>query len=242
VIIQNISISVDNKQVVQDLSLSIAAGTIHALMGPNGSGKSSLASTIMGHPQYVVTGGSIVWQGTDITALEPHERARKGLFLAVQYPPAIPGVRIKALLLQAARAIQGSTFNMAAFEVAFKEAMDLLILNPTLCERGLHDGFSGGEKKRLELLQMLVLNPAFIIFDEIDSGLDIDGVKLVGTVLAHIKAKNPTVSILIITHYQRMLEYVIPDYVHVLHKGSIVETGTAALVHTLERRGYNAYK
>lgn len=242
VLIKNLSVSVDTKQIVQNLYLAITPGTIHALMGPNGSGKSSLAATIMGNPTYTVTSGSILWQGTDITQLEPHERARAGLFLAVQYPPAIPGVRIKTLLMHACRAVQGDAFHLVAFEAAFKEACDLLILNPALCERGMHDGFSGGEKKRLELLQMLVLNPEFIILDEIDSGLDIDAVRLVGHVIAHIRAKKPAVSILIITHYQRILEYVVPDFVHILSKGHIVTTGTAALVPQLEARGYDAYQ
>lgn len=240
--ISNLCVSVDQKTVLNDLSLTLNPGSVHALMGPNGSGKSTLASVLMGHPAYTVTGGTIEWQDTDITVLPPHERAQKGLFLAVQYPPALPGVRIKQFLLQACRAIKKDAFCPKKFEVDFADACVLLALNPELCERGMHDGFSGGEKKRLELLQMLMLRPSFIILDEIDSGLDIDALRMVGTVITKVKAERPKVTLLIITHYQRILDYIQPDLVHVMRQGRIIETGSAALVSALELKGYDAYQ
>ncbi len=240
--ISNLCVSVADKSVLHALSLTIMPGTVHALMGPNGSGKSTLASTLMGHPAYAVTDGTIQLQNTDITHAAPHERAQAGLFLAVQYPPALPGVRIKQFLLQACRAIQKDAFCPKKFELEFHDACTLLALKPELCERGMHDGFSGGEKKRLELLQMLMLKPSCIILDEIDSGLDIDAVRMVGAVIAQVKQANPRVAILIITHYQRILDSVIPDYVHVMHHGRIVQTGTHTLVHALELKGYDGYQ
>lgn len=239
--ISQLSLTIDTKPIICNLSITIDPGTVHALMGPNGSGKSSLAMALMGHPAYTVTNGSIIWQGCDITALAPHERAQAGIFLAVQYPPAIPGVRIKHFLMEACRATLKEQFSTNQFETDFKEACMLLAIKPELCERGMHDGFSGGEKKRFELLQMCLLKPSFIMLDEIDSGLDIDALKLVGRVLSLVKQKNPDVSILIITHYRRILDYIIPDYVHVLNKGRIVTTGSQSLVAELEARGYDEY-
>lgn len=240
--ISNLCVSVDQKMVLNDLSLTLNPGSIHALMGPNGSGKSTLASVLMGHPLYNVTGGNIKWQKTDITALAPHERAQRGLFLAVQYPPALPGVRIKEFLRQACRAVQNDAFCSKQFETDFSESCALLALDSKLCDRGMHDGFSGGEKKRLELLQMLMLKPTLIILDEIDSGLDIDAIRTVGFAIAKVKKDRPEVTILIITHYQRILDYIIPDYVHIMRHGRIIDTGTHALVHALELKGYDAYQ
>jgi len=236
--ISNLSVSVSEKQVLNGLSLVIKPGSIHALMGPNGSGKSTLAAALMGHPAYAVTGGSIQWRGTDITNAAPHERAQAGVFLAVQYPPAIPGVRIKQFLLQACRAVQKEKFCPKQFEVEFQEACQLVGLAPAMCSRGLNDGFSGGEKKKLELLQMLMLKPSLIILDEIDSGLDIDAIRMVGAVIAKVKQERPEVALLIITHYQRILDYITPDYVHVMRDGQIIQTGGALLVSQLEKRGY----
>ncbi len=240
--ISGLSISVSEKQVLNRLSLTIEPGTIHALMGPNGSGKSTLAATLMGHPAYAITDGTVAWNGADITHAAPHERALKGIFLAVQYPPAIPGVRIKQFLLQACRAVQKDQFCSKPFEHEFVEACQMLGLEPAaFAERGLHEGFSGGEKKKLELLQMLMLKPSLIILDEIDSGLDIDAIRLVGSVITHVKKSQPAVAILIITHYQRILEYITPDFVHIMRNGQIIKTGDAALVSELERKGYDGY-
>jgi Fe-S cluster assembly ATP-binding protein len=239
--ISNLSVSVAEKQILNNLSLGIMPGTIHALMGPNGSGKSTLAAALMGHPAYTVAEGSIQWQGADITHAAPHERAQAGIFLAVQYPPAIPGVRIKQFLLQACRAVHKESFCPKQFEVEFDSACVLLGLAPAVTYRGLNDGFSGGEKKRLELLQMLMLKPSLIILDEIDSGLDIDAIRLVGTVIAQLKKERPEVALLIITHYQRILDYITPDYVHVMQQGQIVQTGGALLVAELEMRGYDTH-
>jgi Fe-S cluster assembly ATP-binding protein len=238
--ISNLSVSVSEKQVLNGLSLTLEPGSIHALMGPNGSGKSTLAAALMGHPAYTVTGGSVKWRGNDITHMAPHDRAQAGIFLAVQYPPAIPGVRIKQFLLQACRAVQKEKFCPKMFETEFDEACHLIGLAPAVLDRGLNDGFSGGEKKKLELLHMLMLKPSLIILDEIDSGLDIDAIRMVGTVIAKIKKERPGVALLIITHYQRILDYITPDYVHVMQQGQIVQTGGALLVTELEHRGYNA--
>ncbi len=240
--ISNLHVSVSDKVVLDSVSLTIHPGSVHALMGPNGSGKSSLASTLMGHPAYTVMEGTIHWCEHDLTHAAPHERAQAGLFLAVQYPPAIPGVRIKQFLLQASRAVHAAAFCPKKFEVEFQEACLLLGLKLELCERGMHDGFSGGEKKRLELLQMLMLKPSIIILDEIDSGLDIDAVRMVGAVIAQVKKVNPSVAILIITHYQRILDYIVPDFVHILQNGRLVETGTYELVQALELKGYDGYQ
>lgn len=239
--ISNLCVSVSEKQVLNGLSLTLEPGSIHALMGPNGSGKSTLAAALMGHLAYTVAEGSIQWQGADITHAAPHERAQAGIFLAVQYPPAIPGVRIKQFLLQACRAVQKENFCSKRFEAEFQEACKLLGLSPTVHNRGLNDGFSGGEKKRLELLQMLMLKPSLIILDEIDSGLDIDAIRMVGAVIAQLKTERPEVALLIITHYQRILDYIAPDYVHVMQQGQIVQTGGALLVAELEMRGYDTH-
>lgn len=240
--VSRLSLAVDTTVVVRDLSLSIMPGTVHALMGPNGSGKSSFAQALMGHPAYTVSGGTIMWQGVDITQLEPHERAQRGIFLAMQYPPALPGVRIKQLLREACRAVHKESFNQDTFEQLFADGCIMLGIKRELCERGLHEGFSGGEKKVFELLQMLMLKPSLIMLDEIDSGLDIDALRLVGRVLEHVRATQPAVSMLIITHYKRMLEYITPDVVHVMQKGSLVETGSYQLVQQLEARGYDGYQ
>jgi Fe-S cluster assembly ATP-binding protein len=240
--ISNLSVSVSEKQVLNGLSLTLEPGSIHALMGPNGSGKSTLAAALMGHPAYAVSGGTVTWRSVDITHMAPHERAQAGIFLAVQYPPAIPGVRIKQFLLQACRAVQKEKFCPKKFESEFDEACQLLSLAPAVCSRGLNDGFSGGEKKKLELLQMLMLKPSLIILDEIDSGLDIDAIRMVGAVIAKIKKERPEVALLIITHYQRILDYITPDYVHVMQQGQIVQTGGALLVAELEMRGYDIHQ
>lgn len=240
--ISGLSVSVAEKQVLNKLSLTVQTGTIHALMGPNGSGKSTLAAALMGHPAYGITDGTVTLNDADITQAAPHERAQKGVFVAVQYPPAVPGVRIKQFLLQACRAARKEQFCSKTFENDFVEACQVLGLEPALiAERGLNDGFSGGEKKKLELLQMLMLKPSLIILDEIDSGLDIDAVRLVGSVVTEYKKQNPHAAFIIITHYQRILDYITPDYVHIMRDGQIIKTGDISLVAELERKGYDGY-
>jgi len=240
--VSHLSLAVDAKPIVHSLSLTIVPGSVHALMGPNGSGKSSFAQAVMGHPAYTATSGSIMWQSSDITQLAPHERAQRGIFLAMQYPPAVPGVRVKQFLREACRAVQKEQFCVESFEARFAASCALLGVKPEFLNRGMNEGFSGGEKKLFELLHLLMLRPQLIMLDEIDSGLDIDALKLVGHVIEQVRTENPTSSLLIITHYQRILAYIQPDYVHVMHKGSLVDTGGYSLVQQLEAQGYDGYQ
>jgi Fe-S cluster assembly ATP-binding protein len=237
--ISGLSVTVGQKPILNNLNLVIEPGTVHALMGPNGSGKSTLAYTLMGHPQYQITAGGIEVCDEDITTLSPEKRAQKGIFLAFQMPVEIPGVTIATFLKEAHRAVTGLQLSVAEFNVLLQEKMALLQIDPGWAYRNLNEGFSGGEKKRLEMLQMLVLNPSIIIVDEIDSGLDIDALKIVAQAIAHMRASNPSVCILIITHYQRLLDHLIPDQVHIVAHGAIVQSGTAALAQALEHKGYD---
>jgi Fe-S cluster assembly ATP-binding protein len=215
----------------------VPIGEVHAIMGPNGSGKSTLANTLMGHPRYQVTGGSIVFKGEDITALTPDKRAKKGLFLAMQYPTAIPGVTMVNFLRAALKNVRGQDVPVREFRTLLLDTMALLKMDEQFARRYVNDGFSGGEKKRAEVLQMGILRPTMAIMDETDSGLDIDALR---TVAEGINAlKGPEMGILLITHYQRMLNYITPDYVHVLYRGRIVRSGTGALAAQLEEQGYD---
>jgi Fe-S cluster assembly ATP-binding protein len=234
----DLSVSIENKLVLQGLSLGIEPGTVHALMGPNGSGKSTLSATLMGHPRYAIHQGSIIFAGTDLTALTPDKRAQLGLFLAFQNPYEIPGVTVSSFLKESLQAIKGCPSSVAEFNQKLHHALALLNLDPAFAYRHLNDGFSGGEKKKLEIVQMLVLEPSCIVLDEIDSGLDIDALKAVGEAIAYARVRNPALSMLIITHYQRMLRYVEPDYVHILHAGRIVCSGGKELALRLEHEGY----
>jgi Fe-S cluster assembly ATP-binding protein len=239
--ISQLSVAVQDVPVLRGFDLTIKPGTVHALLGPNGSGKSSLAMALMGHPTYNITQGDIIWNNANLLSLQPHERARAGLFLAAQHPLAIPGVRVTALLREACRAVQGNLFNESTFKQELAYACELLEINTTLRERSLNDGFSGGEKKRFELLQMLMLRRQLVILDEIDSGLDIDALKIVGAAVAYAQQQNPTISFLIITHYQRLLQHITLQHAHIMINGRIVASGSADLVMQLEARGYESY-
>jgi Fe-S cluster assembly ATP-binding protein len=235
-IIEDLQVSVENKPILKGLNLTIYSGEVHAIMGPNGSGKSTLANAIMGHPKYQVTGGRILLKGEDVTALTADERARKGLFLAFQYPVAIPGVSLLNFLRSAGKAVQGADVPVVRFRRLLRDRMGLLKMDESFTQRYLNDGFSGGEKKRAEILQLSVLQPAMAVLDETDSGLDIDALRIVADgINAYM---GPEKALLLITHYQRILNYVRPQFVHILVNGRIARSGGPELAQEMEARGY----
>jgi len=241
--IRNLHASVEDNLILRGVNLTIKQGEVHALMGPNGSGKSTLANVLLGHPAYVVTGGQVIFDGVDMLELEPNERSRAGLFLAFQYPVVIPGVTLANFLRQAINARmkaddpESKGIPIPQFRRMMMEKMDNLQMDHSFAGRYLNEGFSGGEKKRAEILQMAVLNPKISILDETDSGLDIDALRVVAEGVA--KLKGPDLGVLVITHYQRILNYITPDFVHVMFEGRIVESGGADLALRLEETGYD---
>ena len=242
--IKNLSVSVAGREVLKDLSLEVAAGEIHAIMGPNGSGKSTLAQVLAGREGYEVTAGSVTYQGRDLLALAPEVRAREGVFLAFQYPVEIPGVNNVYLLkagLNAIRKHRGES-ELDAFEflTLIREKMKLMQMDESLLNRGVNEGFSGGEKKRNEILQMAVLEPRLALLDETDSGLDIDALRVVANGVNSMRRADR--AIVLVTHYQRLLDYIEPDHVHVLSNGRILKSGDKSLALELERRGYDWVK
>lgn len=236
--VRNLQASIAGKPILQGIDLDIRIGEIVALMGPNGSGKSTLANVLMGHPAYTVTGGSVLLDGEDFLALKPDERSRKGVFLAFQYPVEIPGVTVGKFLKRAAELRQGGKgMDVTGFIKRLREAMDFMEIDQAFINRYLNQGFSGGEKKRMEVLQMLMLEPSFALLDETDSGLDIDALKVVARGVNKLRGEG--FGALIITHYQRILTHIVPDYVHIMYKGRIATSGGKELVETLESRGYD---
>ena len=242
--IENLHASVEDTKILKGLNLEVKSGEVHAIMGPNGSGKSTLASVIAGREDYDVTDGKINFQGTDLGELGPEERAREGIFLAFQYPVEIPGVSTTNFMKTAVNQIRESKGEKPLDAVAFlklmKEKMKLVNIRQDLLSRSINDGFSGGEKKRNEIFQMAMLNPKLSILDETDSGLDIDALKIVSNGVNALKSKeNATV---VVTHYQRLLDYIVPDFVHVLMDGKIVKSGDKNLALELEEKGYDWIK
>ena len=238
--VKDLRVSVEGKEILKGISLTLEKGKVHAVMGPNGSGKSTLSNTLMGHPKYQVTGGQILFQGKDLSSLKPDARARAGLFLAFQYPTAIPGVSVANFLRTAMKARFGDQFQAKEFRRQVKEAMAVLGIDDAFATRHVNDGFSGGEKKRHEILQMALLRPALAILDETDSGLDIDALRTVSEGINRLR--GPELGILMITHYQRLLNYVHPDVVHVFVDGRIVRSGGKELALELEAKGYAPYE
>jgi Fe-S cluster assembly ATP-binding protein len=236
--IDDLHVSVDDHEILRGVSLAVEPGRLHALMGPNGSGKSTLANTLLGHPSYEVTDGEILFKGQDITEAEPHERAKAGLFLAFQYPVSIPGVSVANFLRMAINAKREEPIAVKEFRTELQHAIDLLDVDRAFTSRHLNDGFSGGEKKRAEILQMAMLAPDVAILDETDSGLDIDALRTVAQGVQRLHDERG-LGALIITHYQRILHYVKPQFVHVMMDGRIVLEGGVELVERLEREGYD---
>ena len=237
--VKNLRVEIDGKEIVRGLSLSVPRGEVHAIMGPNGSGKSTLAKVLAGHPDYHVIKGEVLMDGENILELEPDERARKGLFLAFQYPSEIPGVTIANFLRAAvqARLPEGEELEATEYYAKLYEKMEQLGMDRSFTSRAVNEGFSGGEKKRTEILQLAMLEPNYAILDETDSGLDIDALKIVARGVNSLR--GPKVGILLITHYQRLLNYIVPDHVHVMVAGRIVRSGGKELALELEERGYD---
>ncbi|RME06487.1 MAG: Fe-S cluster assembly ATPase SufC [Anaerolineae bacterium] len=242
-VIKDLHVNVEENEILKGLNLTVRQGEIHAIMGPNGTGKSTLAYTLMGHPNYEVTAGEVLFKGQNILDLEPDERAHLGLFLAFQYPVAIPGVTVANFLRTAINAHRKAVnpedkgISIPEFRKLLKERMDLLQMDHSFAGRYLNEGFSGGEKKRAEILQMVTLKPEIAILDETDSGLDIDALRIVSDGVNAMR--GPAFGALVITHYQRILNYIKPDYVHVMLGGRIVESGGPELAERLEAEGYD---
>ena len=246
-VIKNLRANIEDKEILKGVNLTVKPGTIHAIMGPNGSGKSTLAYTLMGHPAYTVTGGEVWYKGHNVLELEADERARLGLFLAFQYPVSIPGVTVANFLrsaINAQRAEEGkdpktTQIPMAQFRKDIREQMNLLSIDEAFARRYLNEGFSGGEKKRVEILQMAMLKPDMAVMDETDSGLDIDALKVVSQGVNTLAGNNPDMGVLVITHYQRLLNYIKPDVVSVMMDGRIVREAGPELALELEDKGYD---
>ena len=240
--IKNLSVEIDGNSILNELSLTVPQGEVHALMGPNGTGKSTLAKALAGHDDYEVTSGDALLSGENIIGMAPDEIARAGLFLAFQYPSEIPGVTIANFIRAAlqARMEEGTDFDAPAYYKELYAAMDDLAIDRKFTARSVNEGFSGGEKKRCEILQMMMLKPQFAVLDETDSGLDIDAMKIVADGVN--KMRGPDIGILVITHYQRLLNYIVPDKVHVMWDGRIVKSGGKELALELEEKGYEWVK
>ncbi len=238
--VEDLHVRVEGKAILKGVSLTINAGEVHAIMGPNGSGKSTLSFCLMGHPKYEIVSGRILYQGESILELSPDKRAQRGLFLAFQYPTAIPGVTIANFLRAAMRGVRGADVPVKEFRQTVKTQLKTLGIPDSFMNRYVNDGFSGGEKKRLEILQLAILSPALAVLDETDSGLDIDALKVVAHGINTLR--SPQRGMLLITHYQRLLDYVTPDLVHVMVDGRVVRSGGPELALELESKGYEGFR
>jgi Fe-S cluster assembly ATP-binding protein len=242
--IKNLRAKVDEKQILNGLSLEVKKGEVHAIMGPNGSGKSTLASVLAGREDYEVNGGEVLFNGKDILDLAPEERAQAGIFLAFQYPVEIPGVSTATFLKESLNSIREARgqekLDSKDFLILMKEKMKLVEMDKSMTQRAVNSGFSGGEKKRNEIFQMAMLEPTLAVLDETDSGLDIDALRIVANGVNALRSKDR--SFIVITHYQRLLDYIVPDFVHVLYNGRIVKSGTKNLAFELEEKGYDWLK
>lgn len=232
----NFGVKIEDKQILNDINLTINAGEVHAIMGPNGTGKSTLASAIMGNPAYEITSGKVLLDGEDVLEMSVDERARAGLFLAMQNPIEVPGVTNSSFMREALSAKEGKRVNLIEFAIDYENKAKELEMREDLPHRYLNQGFSGGEKKRNEVLQLKVLKPKFALLDEIDSGLDVDALRIVGTNVSEMV--GPEMGVLLITHYQRILDYIKPDFVHVIIDGHIAKTGGMEIIHEIEENGY----
>jgi len=238
--IRDLTVEADGNEILRGVTLDLDRGRTIALMGPNGSGKSTLAYAIAGHPAYDITGGTMTWQGTELNELSPDERARLGVFLAMQYPTEIPGVSVTNFLRTSLNAVSGEDVPVREFMGRLKEEMSTLEVDPSFLQRSVNEGFSGGEKKRFEILQMAMLKPSLAVLDETDSGLDVDALRVVSEGVDRLR--SPELGVLIITHYTRILRYIRPDEVHVMFEGRIVASGGPELADQLEAEGYERLK
>ncbi|MCX8075009.1 MAG: Fe-S cluster assembly ATPase SufC [Clostridia bacterium] len=238
--INNLHTKVEDMQILKGLNLKINEGEVHVIMGPNGAGKSTLANTLMAHPKYTITEGNIIFEGEEINNLKADERAKRGIFLSFQYPEEVPGITVENFLRTSKSLTSANPISILNFRRLLKEKMALLKMDESYAKRYLNVGFSGGEKKKNEVLQMAILEPKLAILDETDSGLDVDAIKTVSEGVGLLSDSKR--SIIIITHHNKILQYLKPDYVHILIDGKIVKTGTSELVHEVEKNGYEAYK
>ena len=241
-VITDLHVAIGEKSIVKGVSLTLKGGEVHAIMGPNGAGKSTLSKAIAGHPDYAITSGDVTLDGKSILKMEPDERARAGLFLAFQYPSEIPGVSIANFLRAAVQSHmgEGEELDATAYYKRLYQKMDMLKIDRKFTSRSVNEGFSGGEKKRCEILQMVMLEPKFALMDETESGLDIDALKIVADGVNQLR--GPNLGVMMITHYQRLLDYIVPDYVHVMWDGRLIKSGDKSLAHELEAKGYDWVK
>ncbi len=240
--IRGLRVAREGTEILHGIDLTLGAGELHAVMGPNGSGKSTLANALMGNPEYAVTAGSVLLNGRDVTGWTPDERGKAGVFLGFQYPESVPGVKVLSFLQTAMSRRKGVDLSLLEVRLAMMDQMAALQMDPAFMDRHLNEGFSGGEKKRNEILQMALLEPDVAILDETDSGLDIDALRIVSTGITAVREQRPHLAALVITHYQRILDYLVPDHVHVLVDGHVVDSGGPEVAARLETEGYAAYQ